>query len=65
MYGGMITPSDVKPHEEVWIEGFFITFYDEKADRTAIIYACATKENLPEMISELWELVNSWELGHS
>ena len=65
MYGGMITLSDIEPYEEVWIEGFFITFYDEEADRTAIIYACATKENLPKMINELWDLVNSWKLGPS
>ena len=65
MYGGMITQSDVEPHEEVWIEGFFITFYNEETDRTAIIYACATKENLPKMINELWDLVNSWKLGPS
>ncbi len=65
MYGGMITPSDVEPYEEVWIEGFFITFYDDKADRTAIIYACALKENLPKMIDELWGLVDSWKLGPS
>ncbi|HIE23692.1 MAG TPA: hypothetical protein EYP68_05635 [Candidatus Korarchaeota archaeon] len=65
MYGGMITQSDVEPYEEVWIEGFFITFYDNKADRTAIIYACATKENLPKIIDELWDLVNSWKLGPS
>ncbi len=62
MYGGMITPSDVEPYEEVWIEGFFITFYDEELDITAIIYACATKENLPVMLDELWDLVNSWTL---
>lgn len=63
MYGGMITQSDVEPHEETWIEGFFITFYAEEFDRTAIIYACATKDHLPEMLSELWSLVESWKLG--
>ncbi|HDM92483.1 MAG TPA: hypothetical protein ENG69_03725 [Candidatus Korarchaeota archaeon] len=63
MYGGMLTLSDVEPYEEVWLEGFFITFYNGDLDRTAIIYACATKDNLPAMIDELWALINSWELG--
>lgn len=63
MYGGMLTLSDVEPYEEVWLEGFFITFYDEDLDRTAIIYACATKENLPSVVDEFWDLVNSWGLS--
>jgi len=60
MYGGMLTKSDVAPYEEVWIEGFFITFYDEELDRTGIVYACALRDVLPEMKDELWALVRSW-----
>ncbi len=54
MYGGMVSLSDVPPYEEVKLRGFFITFYDEKADRTGIFYACATEENYAEMYPVLW-----------
>ncbi len=60
MYGGMVTQSDVKPYEEVELQGFFITFYDEDKDRTAIIYACSIREVFPEAKDTLWRLVNSW-----
>ncbi len=63
MYGGMISRSDVEPYEEVKLRGFFITFYDPQRDRTAIICACSTEENYDKMISKLWEVVNSWNLG--
>jgi len=62
MYGGMVSRSDVEPYEEVVLRGFFITFYDPVRDRTAIVYACSTEENLNKMISKLWEVVNSWNL---
>lgn len=63
MYGAMITRSDVKPYEEVWLEGFFITFYDQAHDRTGIVYAATTKENIASMKDELWRIVNSWDIG--
>ncbi len=63
MYGGMVSRSDVKPYEEVVLRGFFITYYDPRTDHTAVIYACATKENYHKMISKLWEIVQSWEVG--
>ena len=63
MYGGMISRSDVKPYEEVKLREFFITFYDPQRDRTAIICACSTEENYDKMISKLWEVVNSRNLG--
>lgn len=60
MYGGMISRSDVEPHEEVVLRGFFITYYDAEKDRTAIIYACATEENIDKVMDELEGIVNSW-----
>ena len=60
MYGGMISRSDVEPYEEVVLRGFFITYYDAKRDRTAIIYACATEENINEMMDELKSIVYAW-----
>ena len=62
MYGGMISRSDVEPYEEVILRGFFITFYDERSDRTAIVYACATSDNIDKVIGDLWKVVNSWNI---
>ena len=62
MYGSMVTRSDVKPYEEIVLDGFFITYYDSVHDRTAIIYAAATHENFKHMKQELWNIVNSWNL---
>ena len=63
MYGSMVTRSDVKSYEEIVLDGFFITFYDQARDRTAIIYAAATHENFKQMKEELWKIVNSWNIG--
>ena len=63
MEGGMVSRSDVYPYEEVRLRGFFITFYDPARDRTAIIYACATEENIDEIKDRLLEVVMSWDIG--
>ena len=60
MYGGMVTRSDVPPYEEVRLRGFFITFYDPRTDRTAIIYACSTAENVAKMLPVLRRIVAAW-----
>ncbi len=65
MYGSMITRSDVDPYEEIILDGFFITYYDQIRDRTAIIYAASTHENFKQMKNELWNIVNSWNLSGS
>ena len=62
MYGGMVTQSDVEPYEQVQLEGFFITFYDEENDRTGIVYACSLSGEFEHMVGELWDVVNSWNL---
>jgi len=62
MYGGMVSRSDVKPYEEVRLRGFFITYYDASRDRTAIIYACATQENIGRMMQTLWRIVKAWRI---
>ncbi len=62
MYGGIVSRSDVEPYEEVVLRGFFITFYDKERDRTIIIYACATQDNIDELVSELQSIVNGWSL---
>ncbi len=49
MYVEITTRDNVEPYGEVKLMGFFAAFYDEKSDRTAIVYAMATREKYTEM----------------